>query len=63
VLSGPALERINGSQLEGVLITDSTPLSDKLARCSKLRPRSVAPLMGEAIRRIHENSSVSSLFV
>lgn len=63
VLSGPALDRINGSQLEGVLITDSTPLTDKLARCAKLRPRSVAPLMGEAIRRIHENSSVSSLFV
>jgi ribose-phosphate pyrophosphokinase len=63
VLSGPALERIEGSCLELVLITNTTPVDAKVARCSKLRPLSVAPLLGEAIRRIHENSSVSSLFV
>ncbi len=63
VLSGPAIERIDSSPLETVLITNTTPLEDKLARCAKLRPFSVAPLLGEAIRRIHENSSVSSLFV
>lgn len=63
VLSGPALRRINESPLEAVYITNTTPLDDKLARSQKVRPLTVAPLLGEAIRRIHENSSVSSLFV
>ncbi len=63
VLSGPALDRIDASPIEEVLISDTTPLDEKLSRCSKLKPLSVAPILGEAIRRIHENSSVSSLFV
>jgi ribose-phosphate pyrophosphokinase len=63
VLSGPALERIDESPLELVLITNTTPVEEKVGRCPKLRPLSVAELLGEAIRRIHENSSVSSLFV
>jgi ribose-phosphate pyrophosphokinase len=63
VLSGPALARIDESPLESVLITNTTPVDEKLSRCDKLRPLSVASLLGEAIRRIHENSSVSSLFV
>ncbi len=63
ILSGPALQRIDASPLETVLITNTTPVDDKLARCKKVRPLTVAPLLGEAIRRIHENSSVSSLFV
>jgi ribose-phosphate pyrophosphokinase len=63
VLSGPALQRLADSPLESVFITNTTPVEDKLARLPKLRPLSVAPLLGEAIRRIHENSSVSSLFV
>ena len=63
VLSGPALERIEKSPLELVLITNTTPVDEKLQKSSKLRALSVAPLLGEAIRRIHENSSVSSLFV
>jgi len=63
VLSGPALERIENSSLEKVLVTNTTPLEEKLRRCSKLEPLTVAPLLGEAIRRIHEHSSVSSLFV
>ena len=63
VLSGPALERIDKSALELVLITNTTPVDEKLQKSSKLRALSVAPLLGEAIRRIHENSSVSSLFV
>ncbi len=63
VLSGPALDRIADSNLESVFVTNTTPLEEKLARCSKLRPLSVAGLLGEAIRRIHDNSSVSSLFV
>jgi ribose-phosphate pyrophosphokinase len=63
VLSGPALARIDASPLESVLITNTTPVDQKLSRCRKVQYRTVAPLLGEAIRRIHENSSVSSLFV
>jgi len=63
VLSGPALERLEASPLEQMLVTNTTPLDEKLERCSKLTPLSVAGLLGEAIRRIHEDSSVSSLFV
>ncbi len=63
VLSGPALERIEASPIEQVLITNTTPVEEKAANCAKLTPYSVAPLFGEAIRRIHEQSSVSSLFV
>jgi ribose-phosphate pyrophosphokinase len=63
ILSGPALDRIKNSPLESVFITNTTPLDEKLSRSDKLRPLSVAPLLGEAIRRIHEDSSVSSLFV
>jgi ribose-phosphate pyrophosphokinase len=63
VLSGPALERIEKSQLELVLVTNTTPIDDHQGRSTKLRALSVAPLLGEAILRIHENSSVSSLFV
>jgi ribose-phosphate pyrophosphokinase len=63
ILSGPALERLEDSSVETVLVTNTTPLEEKLAACSKLKPLSVAPLLGEAIRRIHDDSSVSSLFV
>jgi ribose-phosphate pyrophosphokinase len=63
VLSGPAITRIEESPIEAVFVTNTTPLEEKLRRSAKLRPLSVAPLLGEAIRRIHENSSVSSLFV
>ena len=63
ILSGPAIDRLESSPLEVILVTNTTPLEEKLARCSKLRPLSVAPLLGEAVRRIHEDSSVSSLFV
>ena len=63
ILSGPALERLENSPVEKILVTNTTPLEGKLKQCSKLQPLSVAPLLGEAIRRIHQNSSVSSLFV
>jgi ribose-phosphate pyrophosphokinase len=63
VLSGPALSRIEESRLEAVFVTNTTPLEEKLRQSAKIKPLSVAPLLGEAIRRIHEDSSVSSLFV
>ena len=63
MLSGPAIQRIEEAPVELVLITNTIPVDSKLALSDKLRSLSVAPLLGEAIRRIHENSSVSSLFV
>jgi len=63
VLSGPALERINDSALEEVVVTNTIGIEDKLEKCPKLRVLSVAGLLAEAIRRIHGAESVSSLFV
>lgn len=63
VLSGPAIERINASVLEEVIACDTTPLEDKADVCGKLKVLSVAPLLAEAIKRIHEESTISSLFV
>ncbi|MBM4123958.1 MAG: ribose-phosphate pyrophosphokinase [Nitrospira sp.] len=62
VLSGPALERLQSSCLAEVVVTNTIPLNGKEQRCPKLRVLSVAPLLGEAINRIHEEESVSSLF-
>ncbi len=62
VLSGPAVSRINGSALDQVVTTNSMPTADKEAECSKLRTLSIADLLGEAINRIHNEDSVSSLF-
>lgn len=63
VLSGPAIDRINGSVIEEVLLTDTIPLGEKAERTSKIKVVSVAGLLAEAIRRIHDDESVSSLFV
>ena len=63
VFSGPAIDRINGSPIEKIFCTNSISLDDKLARCSILQPLSIAPLLAEAILRIHQGASVSSLFV
>jgi len=63
VLSGPAVERIQASALEQVIVTDTVPLGEAARACGKIRQLSVAELLGEAIRRIHEAKSVSSLFV
>ncbi len=62
VLSGPALERLNASGLAEVVVTNTIPLNGKDRDCKKLQVLSVASLLGEAIKRIHEEESVSSLF-
>ncbi|MEJ2183502.1 MAG: ribose-phosphate pyrophosphokinase [Nitrospirota bacterium] len=63
VLSGPAIDRINASSIEEVIVTNTIPLDDKQAACEKLLVLSIAKLLAEAIKRIHEESSISSLFV
>src|SRR5512136_1833801 len=63
VLSGPAIDRINASDIEEVVITNTIPLGDKEALTSKIKVLSIAELLAETIRRIHEDESVSSLFV
>ncbi len=62
VLSGPAIDRIRQSCLTQVVVTNSIPLQGKDRDCSKIQVLSVAPLLGEAIKRIHEEQSVTSLF-
>ena len=62
VLSGPAGERITKSPIKSVVTTNTIPLNDELAKNSKIKVLSVASLLGEAILRIHQETSVSSLF-
>jgi len=64
VLSGPALERLEAAPIEQVVITNTIPLlGDRARRCTKIKQLSVARLLGQAIRSINEETSVSSLFV
>lgn len=62
VLSGPAVQRINESRIEKVIITDTIPLNEAAQNSKKIVQLSVAPLLAEAIYRIHHYDSVSSLF-
>jgi ribose-phosphate pyrophosphokinase len=63
VLSGPAVERIEKSHLKEVIVTNSIPLSKKARLCNKIRVLSIAPLLARAVESIHEETSVSILFV
>jgi len=62
VLSNPAIERINESPIDKIIITDSILATDEVKQSSKIEQLSIASLIGEAIGRITENKSVSSLF-
>jgi len=62
VFSGPAIERIKGSQLDEVVITNTIPLSDNAKDCPNVRQLSVSFLFAETIRRISDGESVTSLF-
>jgi ribose-phosphate pyrophosphokinase len=63
VLSGPAVGRIEKSVIDELVVTDTIPLKPEAEACSKIRVVSVDSLMAETVRRIYEESSVSSLFV
>jgi len=63
VLSGSAIEKVNNSAIKELIVTNTIPFGSKKEQCKKLTVLSIAPLIGEAIKRIHEESSVSSLFV
>ena len=63
VLSGPAIQRIDESPMEELIVTNTIPLGTEAQHCGKIKVLSVAHLIGEAIRRTHEEESISSLFV
>ncbi|KJR43035.1 ribose-phosphate pyrophosphokinase [Candidatus Magnetoovum chiemensis] len=63
VLSGPAIERLNSSVIEEVITTNTIPINSKQESCGKIKVLSIAYLLGESIKRIHDESSISSLFV
>lgn len=63
VFSGPAVDRLAESPAEKIIVTDTIPLSEKALSCEKVVQLSVDELLAEAIRRIHNNESVSSLFI
>jgi ribose-phosphate pyrophosphokinase len=62
VLSGKAVERIQNSKLKSMVVTDSIAVTPAQAACANIRTISIAPLLGEAMRRINNEASVSSLF-
>ena len=63
VLSGPALDRIEESSLEQLMVTNTIPPKVEFAESNKIKVLSIAPLLGKAIQSIHDETSVSSLFV
>ena len=63
VLSGPAIERLQVSDIEQLVVTDTIPLGAQAAQSGKVHVRSVAHLLAEAIRRTHDEESISSLFL
>jgi len=63
LLSGKAVERISNSALDQLVVTDTIALSDAAKKCGRIRQLTVAGLLGETIRRIRDEESVSSLYV
>jgi ribose-phosphate pyrophosphokinase len=63
VLSGPALDRIEKSDIKEIIVTDTIPLTDRAKKCKRIKVLSVTGLLGEAVRRIYYNDSVHSLFI
>jgi ribose-phosphate pyrophosphokinase len=63
ILCGPAIERLSDAPIKQITVTDTVPLSQQAKDMGKIKVLSVVPLLGEAIRRIHKDESVSSLFI
>ena len=63
VLSGAAIQNIEGSALDELVVTDTIPLSEEARGCSRVRQLSIAQMLAETIRRIAYGESVSSMFV
>jgi ribose-phosphate pyrophosphokinase len=63
VLSGPAVERIESSDLDELVVTDTIPLRDAAKRCARIRQLTVAELLAETLRRMTDAESVSSLYL
>jgi ribose-phosphate pyrophosphokinase len=63
VLSGPAIERISNSALKSLVVTDTIPLRENAASCTKIKVLSISQLVGEAIIRSYRGDSVTSLFI
>ncbi|HEY4716153.1 MAG TPA: ribose-phosphate pyrophosphokinase [bacterium] len=63
VFSGNAVEKIGQSEISKIIVTDTIPLSEKASNSKKIKVLTISEILGEAIKRIHEESSVSSLFV
>ncbi len=63
VLSGKAIDNINGSKLDELVVTDTIPLSPAAAECERIRQLSVAAMLAESVRRVAEGESLSSMFI
>jgi len=62
ILSGPAIENIEGSSLDSLVVTDTIPLSEEAISCSRIRQLSMAKLLAESIRRVSNEESISAMF-
>jgi ribose-phosphate pyrophosphokinase len=63
VLSGTAIENVENSTMDEMVVTDTIPLSEEASHCTRIRQVSVAGMLAETIRRIHNEESVSSLYM
>jgi len=63
VLSGNAMDNINNSKLDELVVTDTIPLNEQAAQCDRIRQLSVAAMLAESIRRISQGDSLSSMFI
>jgi ribose-phosphate pyrophosphokinase len=62
VLSGAAMDNLNNSVLDELVVTDTIPLSDAAKNCSKIRQVSLSGMLAETVRRINNEESISAMF-